>query len=310
MKHNNIRLLLLTVAVCGWLTACKKESQSIFNMFDVTLDLHNDKSNSVSEYTEANPGDSLVIDFTINSPTKDMYMVCVLKVGSGTPFIKIPITEDGKRRSYSDVIKLTADKSGETSYRVWALDKEGVYLGDGHKQITIDVNTDYRHLPNRIVYFPDTVGKSMNCYLSLEKAESWSYTTGAAHAADIDLGIYRVNQYDGNGDLTGYKYYIYSLSANPIPFTPYDVSGWTKRTTLFSKGTGKATDFRDKLSSGLKIVTEAKKNSITLTSTEVKAGQYIFFLTPEGKYGALMINAITQDYKELPFMNVSIKIQS
>jgi hypothetical protein len=207
------------------------------------------------------------------------------------------------------VIDLVADKAGETSYRVWAVDKEGVYLGDGYKKITVHVASDYRHLPNRILYFPDTTGKSMNCYLSLAKGESWSYSTGADHAADIDLGIYRVNQYDGNGDLTGYKYYIYSLSASPNPFTPYDVSGWTKRTTQFSSGTGKATDFRDKLSSGLNIETEAKKKSINLKSTEVKSGQYVFFLTPEGKYGALMINAITQDYMELPFMNVSIKTQ-
>jgi hypothetical protein len=303
MKYQNIRVLAVTIALCGWLASCKKESANIFNMFDVTLDLHTDKPNAASEYTEANPGDTMLIDFTINSPTKDMYMISVLKVGSNTPFLKIPITDAGKRRTYSDVVKVVADKAGETSYRVWAVDEDGVYLGDGYKKITINVVSDYKHLPNRLVYLPDTVGKSLNCFLSLDKGTTFSYTTGAANSADIDLGIYGVPQSNGT-----YKYFIYSLSADPSPFTPYDISGWTKRATLFAAQQGNITEFRDKLATGLAIETEAKKKNINLKSTEVASGKYVFFLTPDGKYGALMINAGTDDYLERPFVNVSIKI--
>jgi hypothetical protein len=295
--------------------SCKKESKNIFNMFDVSLTLHNDKPNAVSEYVEANPGDSLVVDFTINSQTKDMYMICVLKVGSNTPFIKIPVTDAGKRRSYSGVIDLVADQGvGTTSYRIWALDKEGVYLGDGYKKITIHVLADYRHLPNRSLYFPDSAGRQSNCYLSLSKGTTYSYTTGAEHAADIDLGIYRKPVFNPTtGDLIGYTINLYSLSASPNPFTPYDVSSWTKRATLFSAPVnGSANNFRDMFKTGKAIEAEAKKKTINLTqiSGGLLANQFVYFLTPEGKYGVLMVNAYTDDYNGQPFMNVSVKIQN
>ncbi|WP_207510969.1 hypothetical protein [Longitalea luteola] len=307
MKHQNKWVPALMIAFCGWLASCKKDVPNIFNMFDVTLELHSDLPNAAAEYNELNAGDSVVIDFTINSPTKDMYQVAVLKTGANTPYIKIPITDEGKRRTYSDKITLKAEKAGETTYRVWAVDKQGVYLGDGYKQITVNVISDYRHLPNRQVYFPDTVGKSLNCYLSLKDATTYSYSTGAASSADIDLGIYRTWSIV-NGEVK-YRWFIYSLSASPVPFGAYDVSGWTKRATLFASPGGNANEYRDKLATGLAIETEAKKKTINLKSAEVKSGQYLFFKTPDGKYGALMINAITDDYMERPFMNVSVKIQ-
>lgn len=308
MKHQNIRALVLTIALSGWLASCKKDVPNIFNMFDVTLELHSGFPKAASEYNELNAGDSVVVDFTINSPSKDMYQITLQKTGSNSATLKIPITDDGKRRTYSDKITLKADMAGITTYRIWAVDKQGVYLGDGDKEIVVNVAIDYRHLPNRQVYFPDSVGKTLPCYFSLEKAANYTYAMGAANAADIDFGIYRTVTTKSNGE-EEIKNYIYSLSASPVPFGAYDISGWTpKRTTLFSSKGGSAGDFLKKLATGLAIETEAKKKTINLTSLQVKTGEYYFFLTPEGKYGALMVNAITDDYLEQPFMNVSVKI--
>jgi hypothetical protein len=316
MKLLNIRQLAFFIALCVSTAACKKESKNIFNMFDVTLELHTDMPKSIGEYAEVNAGDSVMVDFTINSPGNDMYMVCMLKVGAGIPFIKIPITDEGKRRSYSDIIRLKADQGvGESTYRIWALDKNGVYLGDGYKKITINVGSDYRHLPNRIVYFPDTVGKSMNCYLSLTKGETYSYTTGAEHAADIDVAVYRKPVYDPRtGDQIGYLNNIYSLSASPNPFAPYDVSSWNKRKTLFSAPVtsgASTTIFRDLFKSESVIVAEAKKRTINLTQTTtgLGPGNFIYFLTPEGKYGVMLVNVLNDDYEGRPYMSVSIKMQ-
>lgn len=302
-------LILLTFSI-----ACKKESTNIFNMFDVTLELHNNSPYAVAEYNEVNANDSLVIDFTINSPGKDMYMVCVLKVGATTPFIKIPITEDAKRRSYSGMIGLKADQGvGSTSYRVWAIDKDGVYLGDGYKKITVNVKNDYLHLPNRSVYFADTLNTDRPSFLSLTKGETYSYANGATHAADIDLGLYLKPVFNPTtGDFVGYITSLYSLTASPNPFTPYDITSWAKRKTLFSAPvSGSAANFRDLFKSGLAIATEAKKRTLNVThiNTGTLVNQFIYFLTPEGKYGVFYVNYVDVDYQGRPFINVSIKMQ-
>jgi hypothetical protein len=311
MNYKHTRLLILAIVVGGWMASCKKESKNIFNMFDVQLDLHTEGPNKLSEYTEVNAGDSVVIDYTITSPTTDMYMICVLKVGSNTPFIRIPIDDAAKRRSYSDVVVLKAEQAGETSYRIWALDKDGVYLGDGYKKITVYVRSDFNHLSNRNVYFPDSTGKSLNCYLSLTSGNTWSYTTGAQHSAEIDLGIYRKAILSGNGSFANWENHIYSLSASPNPFTPYDISGWTQRGTLFSSPTGNANSFRDLHKTGIAIETEAKKKTINLKDVSFgkDANRFVYFLTPEGKYGVLMVNSFTDDYEGKAIANVSIKMQ-
>lgn len=314
MKHLNNWIIALVMAFCGLMTSCKKESQNIFNMFDVALTLHNNNPKAVSGDVDVNPGDSLVFDFTITSPNKDMYMVCVHRAGDNLPYLKIPITDDAKRRSYSGTIDIVADRGvGKTTYRIWALDKEGVYLGDGYKSITINVVSDFRFMPNRKLYFPDTMGKQLNSYLSLAGGATYSYTTGASHSADIDLGIYRQAVYDPNtNEFKGYMHNLYSLSADPNPFVPYDVSSWTKRETLFSAPVKNSTNtFRNTLKTGKTIETEAKKKTINLKhiATGLVSNDMIYFVTPEGKYGVLIVNSITLDYQDKPFMDISVKIQ-
>jgi hypothetical protein len=311
MTYKYTRLLVLAIMLGGWMASCKKVSPNIFNMFDVQLDLHTDGPNKLSEYTEVNPGDSVVIDFTIHSPSTDMYMICVLKVGSNTPFLKIPIDDPAKRRTFSNVVSLKAEQAGETSYRVWALDKDGVYLGDGYKKITMYVRSDFNHLSNRNMYFPDSADNSLNCYLSLTNASTFNYTNGAEHSANIDLGIYRIPVFNSNGSFSNWDHHIYSLSADPLPFTLYDISDWTRRGTLFSSPTGNANSFRDLHKTGIAIETEAKKKTINLKEVSFgkDANRFVYFLTPEGKYGVLMINSFTYDYESRPIANVSIKIR-
>lgn len=312
MKQYTIRTLALAIACCGLLASCKKEADNIFNMFDVTLELHSDKSNALKEYNQANPNDDLVIDFTINSPNKDMYMICVWRAGQGTPGIKIPINDPGKRRSYSDVVSIKADQGvGTTTYRVWALDKDGVYLGDGDKQIVIEIASDFRYIPNRNIYFPDTATKQMKSFLSVNKGASYNYGEASAISGDIDFGIYRKPVYNGTGVFTGWINCLYTPAADPNPFTPYDVSAWTKRGTLFAApATGAAATFNG-LKTGVAIETEAKKKTINLTNfnTGFASGALFYFKTPEGKYGAMLINAITYNFEGIAYMNTSIKLQ-
>nr|WP_294903587.1 hypothetical protein [uncultured Lacibacter sp.] len=319
MKHSNNRLLifLLMFGLTGALS-CKKEVPSIFNMFDVTLDLNKNSPYSVVENQTVEEGDSLYFDFTIKSPTKDMYQVAIFQVGSALPFLRINLSKD-ERRSYTGVLKTAANangtpnfKDGANTFRIWAYDQQGVYLGDGYKTITVNVTPKYVHIPNRIVYFPDvdSANGSANSYLSLMDGKTYNYQTGAASSASIDLAIFR--NITVSGGVTSYGLRLYSLSASPLPYNAFNISSWTKRVTKFAAPhTNQATQFvRSQLTSGAAIKAYAvgrNPNQTSITSN-IAINSVIAFVTPEGKYGAILINNIENNGPK-PFIDVSIKYE-
>jgi hypothetical protein len=312
-----------------FLTACKKEGENIFNMFnDVEVTFHDTHPFSITGYKQVNDGDSVYIDYTITSKDKDMYAACLLEVGTSSP-IKT-VLNDSQRKSYSGVIKMKATKAGKTSYRIYPLDKVGVYMGDGGKTITIDVLPNISYFNQRIVRVPDSLSKEGECYVSLSTGELFTYNQVMANpelSAKIDFGVYRKffpevrnaqNSITQNAHL---KYYLYSLSASPLPFSHFDISTWTKRGTLFStRFTTGSTDF-PKFTSGSTIQTSASTKTINqlgpveialLSSGTVTASftnSLLYFKTPEGKYGALYLSSVGANYKTGTYLVFQIKTQ-
>ena len=70
-------LTAVLVAILS-LASCKKTAPNIFNMFEVTLDLHQNSPYSLSENQTLNEGDSIYFDFTISSPNADMLRISCL----------------------------------------------------------------------------------------------------------------------------------------------------------------------------------------------------------------------------------------
>jgi hypothetical protein len=106
---------------------------------------------------------------------------------------------------------------------------------------------------------------------------------------------------------------MYSLTANPLPFTVYDISAWTKRGTLFSApitSNVSASTWKTRFNTGPKIEAEAKAATINLTSTTtpIAGNQFIFFKTPEGKYGVLFMQSLNLDYLLRRYVLLSIKM--
>ncbi len=319
MKHSNNRLLilLLMVVLTGSLS-CKKEVPNIFNMFDVTLDLNKNSPFSVTENQTVEEGDSLYFDFTIKSPTKDMHQVAIFQVGSALPFLRINLTKD-ERRNYSGVFKTAANanatpnfKDGTNTFRIWAYDQQGVYLGDGYKTITVNVTPKYTLIPNRVVYFPDvdSANGSANSYLSLADGKTFNYQNGAANSAGIDLAIFRTVTVSGGNTTYGFR--LFSPSASPLPYNAFDLSSWTKRETKFAAPhNNQATQFvRSQLTSGaaLRAYAIGRKPTLTSITSNIAVNSVIAFVTPEGKYGAILINNIEHN-GDKPFVDVSIKIE-
>ncbi|WP_316828004.1 hypothetical protein [Pedobacter miscanthi] len=306
---NYVGLILLAALL---FTACKKETTNIFNMFeDVTVTYSAKSPFAVTSYKDVNVGDSVYLEYTIESPKTDMYVACIFETSSAIP-TKIAL-DDTQRKKASGVVKLKMDtRVGLISYRIWALDKGGIYLGDGYKTITLNVLPDYKYWSSREIFIPDTLTKLANSYISLTTGQLYNYSNGKENTDKIDLGLYRA-PVSANG-VNGYVYGVYALDANPLPFTAYDISTWTnKRATLVAAPkTGQASAFLN-LRTGAQILTAGKSAKPTLKSitTGLAAGSLFYFLTPEGKYGAFYVNSISSNNSSRGvFLNIDVKIQN
>ncbi|MNJ93820.1 hypothetical protein D3C87_115070 [compost metagenome] len=314
MKRILIKYLGCALVTALFLASCKKETTNIFNMFeDVKVTFHSNSPYAVTDYKLVNVDDSVYIEYTIESAKKGMFAVCIFETSSALP-TKI-FLNSSQRKSYSGIVKLKMNtRVGKISYRIWALDSAGVYLGDGYKMITLEVKSDYNYYAGREVFSPDTLEKVNPCYLSLNSGERFSYSNGAANSAKIDLGLYRVPVINPTTQkLATYKYDFYTLNANPLPFTAYDMSSWTKRATLISAPkTGQSNTWLNSLRTGTQIGTLGKsaKPNLKATTTGLSAGSLFYFLTPEGKYGAVYVNSVEiNNLKSGVFINVDIKVQ-
>ncbi|WP_293309722.1 hypothetical protein [Pedobacter sp. UBA5917] len=321
MKKNNIQKIILIALGTLIFSSCKKESENIFTMFtDLTVTYNNSDPRCVTDYKVVNDKEEVWIDFTINSASEDMYAYTVEKsAGTQTPErIIYNITDASKRKSFSDIIKLTMNRDGKTTYRIYALNQKGIFIGDGKKSVTIEVNPSYMIYANRDIYLPDTVAKSLPSFFSLNDASTFSYTNAATNTAKIDFGIYRKLASNSTPAVVSYVVNLYSPSVTTNPLTVYDISSWSpKRTTKFSAPvTGQATAFLTGAISGSTIEALAKARTINLNETSatlaangLAGGNAVFFLTPEGKYGMLYINAVSSDNQKRPYINVSVKLQ-
>ncbi len=319
MKLKNILLPTFALTVLSLVIGCKKEFPNVFNMFNAKLTLHKSEPYAVGEELkkEISATDSVLLDYTIESPDADMYQVALYKTGASSPALKVPVTDASQRRTFSGKFKLYARDlgPGSTSYRIWAYDKDGVYLGDGGKLITITVTPDLLFFTNRRIYVADSVDKIDECYLSISDGKLYSYTTGASHSATIDLGSFvrrdTIRNASGVVTSTTLNHYFYSLSADPLPFRHYDISTWTKRATLFSAPTaGSIAELNNNLNTGAKILAAAKTKTINLKNipTALVASQLIYFKTPEEKYGVIFVHTIATDFSNRRYTQVSYKI--
>src|SRR5688500_12130355 len=103
MKLSGINVILSTFVLFAGVLGCKKESKNIFNMFHAKLTFHVTALHAIGDdgYKDISTTDSVLIDYTIESPDADMFQVCLYKTGSTTPMVRIPIEEGSKRRTYS-----------------------------------------------------------------------------------------------------------------------------------------------------------------------------------------------------------------
>lgn len=309
---------MLVLMAAHVIISCKKEANNIYNMFDdVQVTFHNNSPFSITDTKEISEGDSVYIDYTINSAKEDMAAVCVKREGQETPVLQINLPEGANKRSYSGTYKIAGTRVGPNRYRIYALNRQAVYIGDGYKAVEFNVKPNFSFTTERKVYLPDSVSTSLESYYSIKLAQSVSYENGRSVSADIDFGVYRTpaTLNDANA-IDGYWYHIYSLSASPLFFNIYNLTGWTKRATLFSLPANDANAFRDNLVSGVTVRTVASTKTINLTQTPrtsagtIKVGSVIYYKNPEGKFGAIYVKQISSDYQGRRYFTINVKSEN
>lgn len=308
MKRLHSKYTLVTVFAVLLFASCKREDENIFNMFnDVTLTYHATDPKSITDYKLVSDGDTVYLDYTIESKKEDMEMICMLQPGSASPFRRVR-TEAGQKRSFSELFKFVPDKVGKTTIRIYALNREGVYIGDGYKSITVEVVANYRLFAARRIYASDTTDMNVQSYFSVMKGQTYSYNDGAANAANIDLAVYSKLNISGTNAVRVYN--IYSPTMSNPPFNLHNVSAWTKRDTKFSTPqTGQASTFSN-LNTGGEIIAGGKnrKPTASATTSNLVAGSMFYFLTPEGQYGAVLVNSLVNNDREGNYISVDVKL--
>lgn len=308
MKANYLFVLLLLAT----LVSCKREGDNIFNLFgDISVTLHMENEHNIGTYKDVAVGDSIFVDFTISSKSKDMHQVWIFYNGAGAAVLKIPL-EETEKRSFRYVYKIRADKVGESTFRIMAVDKEGVFMGDGYTSVTYNVLSDYVHLNNRVLNMPDSVNRSSACFIDLVEGKTYTYAEAKLHPEKIDLGMYRTYKVESNGNIT-YQYSIYSLQAAPIPFGAFDFTGLAGkgRVTYFSGiQNNQASSFLNTLTSGQVIQANAiSRKTTNLKLEDLKVGSLFYFKTPDEKYGVVIVNALS-GFDNNRYLNISIKRQN
>lgn len=316
MKIKHTIIALIPVVLLTIFASCKKTVPTVLDMYNVKLTIDQSKPFALDDdlEVEITSKDSVVIDYTLESPDADMYMVNLYKMGANAVAQKIIITDDGKRRVYSGSFTFKASDlgAGKTSYRIWPIDKNGVYLGDGYKRITINVLSDLKYYSNLKLFTADTTLKESPSFLSISDNKIYNYNEASAKSGSIDFGLYRKITIQPNLSEKE-EIFIYTPGANPNPYPNYDVSAWTKKGTLFSAPVSKdisVSTWKTRFNTGPKIEAEAKLVNINLTSTTtaVDANQVVFFKTPDGKVGVLFIVQKYFDYLKRRYLWISYKM--
>jgi hypothetical protein len=308
------KYILYSVAAVLTFAACEKKVDPV-DTFDVAVEYRSSGPKFVTSNVTVNPKDSIYFDFTITSPNADMAYVEIQK--NGTRIDTFRLNNASNKRSFSFVKAYMADSiTGSYTYRVLARNDKAVFMGDGGKEFTVTVNPDFNFWSYRILQVPDTTNKTNKCYYSVTDGIVYSYTDGAANSAKIDFGYYWDTTGRGTTVATDdLKHTIYSLNAAQPQLNFYDISSWTKNTTLLKK-MPTSVNFVSGLTSRGAIQTLIGGNMASGTSSKVttvsttSGSNVIGFKTAAGKFGAMLIRYVNGDSPNATTqIEVDIKVQ-
>jgi hypothetical protein len=348
MKQFNIKWIAF-VACLTILGSCKKEVPTVWDGFTTKIEFQFDNGKlPVDGQVTISGSDSLIINYTLENPDQDIYGVAINKAGDDGATNTILATP---ARKVTGTYKFYARNlgAGQTTYRIWAIDRKSIYMGDGGKKITINVADNFVYYTNRYMYLMDN-DKKMECFagLSLDaEGKIWNFADAKANAARVDFyfGFVRIDTVvkvpvdpavpagaQKDSAVTYFPWALLSPDFNPV-IAYNDMSTWSvRKRTLFANGkvgpepNASAALFKTRYSTTDTLVAiGAKKtydqNWIRLTSWDEwakglvelskQSNKFIHLKTAEGKYGVIFVNIVKFDPAlRRTYFNVSWKLQS
>lgn len=268
-------------------------------------------------------GSTVYLDYTITSADADIQTVNLYSFATGATdpadviIATVPDATTDKR-NFRGAVRVVLNRDGESRFRIYAKNTDDDYIGDGYTHVTTSVAAGYELIANRFVYSPniprtlpllDSLTLGAKCFYSISRKKAYTYDEAKEISKDIDFGIYfTVNTVNG-----GYYANIYSMldvaNGNAI-IAKYDLSAWTKRDTKYSSLIDGGL-FSTTLVSGMSLKAEAAKYARFTTFKRVATitpGKMVYFLTPEGKNGAILFNSISRDFQKRWYVNFDVKI--
>ena len=317
-----ISVLLITSAFL--FSACEKKVEDV-GEFNVTVEYKSSNPKAITGDITVNAKDSIYLDFSISSPSADMSYVEIQKNGVRIDTFRMSAFTD--KRNFSLLKGYRADSiPGDYSYRVLARDARAVFMGDGGKLIKVTVTPNYTYWAQRILVVPDTTAKTNPCYFATTNGQNYSYTSAASVSNLIDFGYYfdttKVNA-GSPATLQPRGHTIYALTNTVAPFTPYDISSWTKNATIFKASTANFTTTNSAGAIRTAAVAALTSGTVTRFSQTDRAaaqisnkltGQVLVFKTATGKYGMLNVyytndNGALNNTANVSFISIEVKIE-
>jgi len=296
-KHTIFTLATAAIFTLG----CEKKVAPI-DSFGVSVNFNTGNPKNLTGNIAINPKDSIILDFTIASSTEEMAVIEIQKNGARIDTFNVSgtnkMTFSGIKRYMSDSI------AGDYTYRIFARNKKGIYIGDGGKSIKVTINPDFIYWSNKSLAVPDSVAKTNKSFFVSTSGDVLSYVQGAANSALIDFGYFFDTTTVGAP-----RHTIYALGANK--FVPHNLTTWTRNATVFKKASSPAFST---LTSGGSLRAAGISNlasGATTTANALASGNLVYFRTAAGKYGCIQINFIN-DFGALQsqtYINIDVKVQ-
>ncbi len=296
-KHTIFTLATAAIFTLG----CEKKVAPIDN-FGVSVNFNAGNPKNLTGSIAINPKDSIILDFTIASSTEEMAVIEIQKNGARIDTFNVSgankMTFSGIKRYMSDSI------AGDYTYRVFARNNKGVFIGDGNKSIKVTINPDYLFWSFKTMAVPDSVVKSNKSFFASSTGEELSFLQGAAKSAQIDFGYFFDTTTVGAP-----KHTIYALGANK--FAPHNLTTWTRNATVFKKVSSPAfstlTSGGSLRSAGILNLT----SGTTTSATALAPGNLVYFRTAAGKFGCIQINFINDfgAIQSQSYISIDVKVQ-
>ena len=294
--------IIFTLATAALFTlGCEKKVAPI-DSFGVTVNFNSGNPKNLTGDIAINPKDSIILDFTIASSTEEMAVIEIQKNGARIDTFNVSgankMTFSGIKRYMSDSI------AGDYTYRVFARNKRGIFIGDGNKSIKVTINPDFLFWSFKTLAVPDSVVKSNKSFFASSTGEELSFLQGAAKSGLIDFGYFFDTTTVGAP-----KHTIYALGANK--FAPHNLTTWTRNATVFKKAT---TPAFSALTSGGSLRSAGILNLTSGTTTSATAlapGNLVYFRTAAGKFGCIQVNFINDfgAIQSQSYISIDVKVQ-